>query len=113
VSRPLVIWYVPITAAPPSPVSEASAATAEVIVYVFASVTVCIWYSWLRTRAVITPPRVTASEKVTKSPSYDPFAESVTVIIVDPFVAAKVTSPADVIHSNRRYVYWVCAIYYV
>jgi hypothetical protein len=43
------------------------------------------------------PPRVTAPEKVTKSPILEPNAVSVTVIVADPFVAANVTSPAAVV----------------
>ena len=43
------------------------------------------------------PPRLTAPEKVTKSPMLDPNAVSETVIVADPFVAANVTSPAAVV----------------
>ena len=43
------------------------------------------------------PPRVVAAENVTKSFTKAPCAASVTVKVEDPFVAAKVTSPADVV----------------
>ena len=43
------------------------------------------------------PPKVAAPENVTKSFSFAPCAGSVTVIVVDPFVAAKVISPAPVV----------------
>ena len=47
--------------------------------------------------AVIVPPSVAASEKVTKSLTFAPCAGSITVTVVDPLVAEKVTSPADVV----------------
>ena len=47
--------------------------------------------------AVILPPNVAAPEKVTKSVCTAPCAVSVIVIVEDPFVAEKVTSPADVV----------------
>ena len=50
-----------------------------------------------KTAAVILPPNETASEKVTKSFSTAPCPVSVTVIVVLPFVAANVTSPALVV----------------
>ena len=46
---------------------------------------------------MIVPPKVAAPENVTKSFSLAPCAGSVTVIVVDPFVAAKVISPAPVV----------------
>ena len=46
--------------------------------------------------AVIKPPKLTAPEKVTKSFTFAPCAASVTVIVVEPLVAAKVISPAAV-----------------
>ena len=45
----------------------------------------------------MTPPKLTAPEKVTKSFSFAPCAGSVTVIVVYQFVAEKVTSPALVV----------------
>ena len=47
--------------------------------------------------AVILPPRETAPLKVTKSFNIAPWFVSVTVIVVEPFVAANVTSPAAVV----------------
>ena len=47
--------------------------------------------------AVITPPKLTAPENVTKSFSFAPCAGSETVIVVDPSVAENVTSPALVV----------------
>ena len=44
------------------------------------------------------PPNEAAPEKVTKSFATQPWFTSVTVITGDPFVAAKVTSPADVVN---------------
>jgi len=44
------------------------------------------------------PPKETAPEKVTKSFTTHPWFTSVTTIAEDPFVAAKVTSPADVVN---------------
>ena len=43
------------------------------------------------------PPKVAAPLKVTKSFAKAPCAVSVIVIVEDPFVAAKVTSPAAVV----------------
>ena len=43
------------------------------------------------------PPNEAAPEKVTKSLTTQPWFMSVTVITGEPFVAAKVTSPADVV----------------
>ena len=58
---------------------------------------VWIWYSALSTAAVTAPPRDAAPLKVTKSSTLEPCPVSVTVIKADPFVAAKVTSPAEVV----------------
>ena len=43
------------------------------------------------------PPKETASVYVTKSPTLDPLPESVTVIVEDPSVAAKVAAPAALV----------------
>ena len=43
------------------------------------------------------PPRLAAPENVTKSAGTAPCAVSVAVIVDDPLVAAKVTSPAEVV----------------
>ena len=56
-----------------------------------------ILYSMFKMVAVIVPPKLAAPENVTKSFSFAPCAGSVTVIVVDPFVAANVTSPALVV----------------
>jgi len=48
------------------------------------------WYSLFNTVAVILPPKLTASEIVTKSPTTAPWLLSVAVIVVLPSVAAKV-----------------------
>ena len=61
------------------------------------SVTELISYSWLRTFAVILPPKVAAPLNVTKSPSTAPWLASVTVIVEDPLESEKVRSPADVV----------------
>ena len=61
---------------------------------------VAISYSWLRTAAVIKPPKVAAPLNVTKSPLAAPWDESVTVNVVDPLVAANVKSPAEVVVLN-------------
>jgi hypothetical protein len=46
------------------------------------------------------PPKVVAPLNVTKSPSFAPCAVSVTVIVDEPFDAAKVTSPALVVERK-------------
>ena len=51
----------------------------------------------MRTAAVTLPPKVAAPENVTKSFVTAPWFVSVTVIVLEPLVAAKVTSPADVV----------------
>ena len=51
----------------------------------------------MRTAAIILPPSDAASEKVTKSLLTAPWLVSVTVIVDEPFVAAKVASPALVV----------------
>ena len=50
-----------------------------------------ISYSWFRTAAVTNPPKLTASEKVTKSPTDAPCPLSVAVIVDEPSVAENVT----------------------
>ena len=54
-------------------------------------------YSWFNTAAVMFPPREAAPLNVTKSLTAAPCEASVTVIVDDPFVAEKVTSPAAVV----------------
>ena len=49
------------------------------------------------------PPSVAAPEKVTKSFSFAPCAGSITVTVVDPLVAEKVTSPALVVFRMGVY----------
>ena len=51
----------------------------------------------MRTVAVIFPPKLTAPLKVTKSFLTAPCAVSLTVIVEEPSVAEKVTSPAAVV----------------
>ena len=55
-------------------------------------------YSWFSIAAVMLQPKEAAPEKVTKSLTTHPWFTSVTAITGDPFVAAKVTSPADVVN---------------
>ena len=63
----------PTTLDPPLPLSsEELAATLEVIVYEFELIIEVILYSMLRIAAVITPPKLTAPEKVTKSFTFAP-----------------------------------------
>ena len=49
---------------------------------------------------MIVPPRLAASEKVTKSFLAAPLLVSVTVTVEDPFDAENVTSPAEVVTLN-------------
>ena len=58
----------------------------------FAVGTVTISYSMFKTAAVMLPPNVAAPLKVTKSPTIASCPLSVTVIVVDPLVAAKVAA---------------------
>ena len=58
-------------------------------VYTFADVTAVISCSVLSTSAVIPPPNVVNPAKVTKSPISAPCPVSVTVIVVDPSVLAR------------------------
>ena len=48
-----------------------------------------------RISAVIAPPKLSAPLKVTSWPFFAPWSISLTVIMVEPSDAVKVTSPAD------------------
>ena len=67
------------------------------MVYVLSVRTSVMLYSWFNTPAVMLPPKLAAPLNVTKSPDTAPCAVSVTVIVADPLLAAKVTSPALVV----------------
>ena len=70
------------------------------MVYWLELIYVVIWNSAFKMAAVILPPKETAPLNVTKSPACAPWATSVTVMIGEPLVAAKVASPAVVVERN-------------
>jgi len=94
---------VPTVELPPLPLSLLFAVTSVPLVSLATNVNVLevgietISYSWFKTAAVIFPPKLAASLNVTKSPATAPWEVSVAVIVELPLVAAKVTSPADVV----------------
>ena len=98
--RPMLSWYLATVEEPPLPLSEELAVAEAVIVYVLEEGTVWILNSVLRTAAVMFPPREAASVKDTKSPCIAPWLVSVTVIVVEPFVAENVAVPVVVLRTG-------------